>query len=178
MAAFSCSVGTRLEWRQPDAFHRFHELIIDGETQASLRFEKGCGTLARAEFGDSQWTFKRSGFWKPKVTVRRAGSEADLAVFTPRITGGGELAFTGGLRFQLESASFWSGEWAFETADGREVVRVHGPHGALGSRGEASLGLPAAVVPETPLLLMLIWYLLLLMKDDAGTAAVMAVCCG
>jgi hypothetical protein len=173
------AVGTRFEWRQPEAFRRFHELTADGRTVASLRFEKGCGTLATAAYGDARWTFKRSGFWSPRVSVREPGSQTDLAVFTPRWTGGGELAFAAGRRFQLKSLSFWGGEWAFETEDGSEVVSVHGPHGLVRNSGEAALGLSAARLPETPILLLLIWYLRLLMQDDAAaTTAATAVCCG
>ena len=179
MTALNQAVGTRFEWRQPEAFRRFHELLADGNTVASLRFEKSCGTLATATYGDTRWTFKRSGFWSPSVSVREAGSDYDLAVFTPRWTGGGELAFTNGRRFQLRSVSFWGGEWAFETEEGSEVVSVHGPHGMVRACGEASLGLPAGSIPETPVLLLLIWYLRLLMQEDASAAtAATVVCCG
>ena len=140
MTGLDQAVGTRFEWRQPEAFRRYHELMADGRNVASLRFEKGCGTLATAEYGDAQWTFKRSGFWSPRVSVRQAGSQTDLAVFTPRWTGGGELAFAGGLKFPLKSLSFWGGEWAFETEDGSEVVSVRGPHGLVRNSGEAALG--------------------------------------
>lgn len=172
-------VGTRFEWSQPEAFRRFHQLMADGQVVAGLRFEKTCGTLATAEYGDARWTFKRTGFWSPRVVVRQAGSETDLAVFTPRWSGGGELAFAAGRKFELKSLSFWGGEWAFETADGSEVVSVRGPHGLVRNRGEASLGLCAARLPETPVLLLLIWYLRLLMQEDAAASAgAVAACCG
>jgi len=178
MLGFASSAGARLEWRQPEAFRRFHEFTVDGVGQGRLHFEKGCGTLAAAEYGNSRWTFKRSGFWSPKVTVREAGSETDMAVFTPRRSGGGELRLATGGKFQLKSAGLWSGEWAFETEGGAEVVSVHGPHGLIRNRGEVCLGLGAASRPETPLLLMLLWYLLLLMQDDAAAATSAAVACG
>src|SRR5271169_4895055 len=107
MTALNQAVGRQFEWRQPEVFRRFHELMADGRTVASLRFEKSCGTLATAEYGEARWTFKRTGFWSPRVSVRQAGSEADLAIFTPRWTGGGGLAFAAGRKFQLRSLSFW-----------------------------------------------------------------------
>jgi hypothetical protein len=176
MIATNPPVGTRLEWRQPHAFQRYYELLADGDVTATLRFEKSCGTLAAAEFGQHRWTFKRSGFWSPKVSVRDAGSEVDTAVFTPQWKGGGELLFQSGRRFILKSVSFWGGEWTFETGDGSEVVSVHGPHGLVYSKGEVSLGLTAAALPETPVLLLLIWYLRLLMQEDAAVTTV--ICCG
>lgn len=171
MIALNPAVGTRLEWRQPKALERYHELIANGEVTGTLRFEKLCGTLAMAEYGRRRWTFKRTGFWSPRVSVREAGSPTDAAVFTPKWKGGGELVFQSGRRFTLKSMSFWGGEWAFETQDGTEVVSVHGPHGLIHSQGEASLGLPAGDLPETPVLLLLIWYLRLLMQDDTGVVA-------
>jgi hypothetical protein len=177
--ALNRTVGTQFEWRQPEAFRRFHELMACGKTVASLRFEKGCGTLATATYGDARWTFKRTGFWSPRVTVRQAGSETDLAIFTPRWTGGGQLAFAAGRQFQLKSLSFWGGEWVFETADGSEAVSVRGPRGLMKHSGEASLGLSARSLPETPILLLLIWYLRLLMLEDAAaTAGASVAFCG
>ena len=49
-----------LEWRQPKAFHRYYELMTDGQVTATLRFEKSCGTLATAGYGGHRWTFKRT----------------------------------------------------------------------------------------------------------------------
>jgi len=46
---------------------------------ATLRFQRG--SLADAEAEGHHWTFKRQGFWQPRVTVRLAGSDADVAVF-------------------------------------------------------------------------------------------------
>jgi len=165
--------GTHFEWRQPEPFRRFYELVGDEQPLASLRFEKACGTLATAEWHRPprlHMTFKRSGFWSPKVTVRDVGSEIDLAVFAPRWSSGGELAFSDGRKFLLKSTNFWGGEWAFETQQRDEVVSVRGPHGLVRHSGQVSLGLTAANISETPILLLLIWYLRILMQDDAAAA--------
>ena len=177
MLAMNPTLGARLEWRQPKAFQRYYEFMTDGELAATLRFEKSCGTLATAEYGGHRWTFKRTGFWSPAISVREAGSDTDAAVFSPRWKGGGEVIFRSGRRFVLKSVSFWGGEWAFETEEGSEVVSLHGPHGLFHNQGDASLGLGAGARSETPVLLLLIWYLRLLMQADAASAAAVA-CCG
>src|SRR5262249_16790111 len=159
MIAPNPAVGTRLEWRQPRVFERYHELTAGSQLAGTLRFEKHFGTLATAEYGDRRWTFKRTGFWSPRVSVREEGSTADIAILTPKWKGGGELIFQTGRRFTLKSLSFWGGDWAFETDDGAEVISVHGPHGLIHNKGEASVGLSASRLPETPVLLLLIWYL-------------------
>jgi hypothetical protein len=88
MTALNPAVGTRLEWRQPRAFERYHELTVGDEITGTLRFEKRCGTLATAEYGGRSWTFKRTGFWSPRVSIREAGSPDDTAIFTPKWKGG------------------------------------------------------------------------------------------
>jgi hypothetical protein len=54
------------------------------------------GSLANAGSADGDWTFKRSGFWNPRVTARVAGSDTDIAVFRPRWMGGGTLELPDG----------------------------------------------------------------------------------
>jgi hypothetical protein len=174
MTAIHPGAGTRFEWRQPKALERYHELTVDGEITGTLRFAKCAGTLAVAEYGGRRWTFKRSGFWSPRVSVREEGSAVDSAVFTPKWKGGGEIVFQSGRRFILKSISFWGGEWSFENESGAEVISAHGPHGLAHSQGEVSVGLGAATLPETPVLLLVIWYLRLLMLDDASAATMAA----
>src|SRR5215510_2121011 len=158
MIEFHQALGSRLEWRQPSALKRYYELISSDQLAGTLRFEKGIGTLATAECSGQRWTFKRTGFWSPTVSVRAAGSTSDSAIFTPRWKGGGELVFQSGRRFLLKSVRFWGGEWAFETDEGTEIVSAI-PHGIIRNRAETYLGLPAATLAETPLLILLIWYL-------------------
>jgi len=169
--------GSRFEWRLLEAGPRSYQLIADGQTVAILRFEKRCGTLATAEWlphPGFRWTCKRIGFWSPRVTVREAGWETELAVFTPSWSGGGELAFSSRHTFQLKSINGWGRGWAFETEEGNEVARLHAPHGLVRSHVEMTLGPAAAATFETPLLLLLLCYLRVLMQDDAATAGMLA----
>jgi hypothetical protein len=165
-----------LEWRQPDALHRLYQLTRNGETIATLRFEKCSGSLATGEYAQKQWTLKRTGFLSPRVLVREAGSEVDLAVFTPNWTGKGWLAFANGRRYQLRSTNFWQTEWAFEAEDGSPTVILTGPHGVFKQGGHATVTESAASLPETPVMLLLIWYLRILMNEDASVAGVIAAC--
>jgi hypothetical protein len=164
-------LGTRFEWRRPDAGRRCYYLSGDGEVIASVRFEKSSGTLASLEFGGRVWTCKRTGFWSPRVCVRESSTGADLAVFKPWDHSGGEAVFSTGNRFVLRRVDFWGGEWAFETTAGAEVVRVQGPQDPSSSSGEVYLGLSGSRLAETPVLVVLVWYLRLLMQDEVATSA-------
>ena len=104
--------GQELLWIQPAARKREHELRAGDDAVATLRFRSG--SLADAEAAGGHWTFKRQGFWHPRVTVRIPGSDDDLAVFHPRWVGGGSLEFSDGRALRLSSANFWQSEWVWQ----------------------------------------------------------------
>ena len=169
-----------LEWRQPEARQRLYELTRSGESVATLRFEKRSGSLATGQYGNDQWTLKRTGFLSPRVLIREIGSDQELAIFTPTWTGAGWLTFTSGRtsgrRYHLRSTNFWQTEWAFEAVDGAPVIILTGPHGVFKQGGHARVSESAASLPETPVLLLLIWYLRILMNEDASAVAVITAC--
>ncbi|MGO4881853.1 MAG: hypothetical protein ACLP59_13650 [Bryobacteraceae bacterium] len=166
--------GQEMEWRQAEATRRFYRLTLGEREIASLRFESSYGTRGAAECGFSQWTFKRTGFLSPKITVREPGSESDLAVFTPGWTGRGWVVFNSGRRYRLRHTDFWGSQWVFETADGAAAVTLGAIHGFFKQGGAAMVSPSAAGLPEAPVLLLLIWYVRLLMHADAEAGAVVA----
>ncbi|MCX6628233.1 MAG: hypothetical protein NTW28_11470 [Candidatus Solibacter sp.] len=167
------------KWQQPEAFQRFHRMTVDEREGATLRFEKNWGgTLASAVCAQGSWTFKRSGFLSPRITVRAPGSDTDLATFSPKWTGGGELWFSSGRRYVLKSLSFWGGDWAFEDERGLPVLTLHGPHGFLKNSGEIRVNTAAADPATLPILAILIWYVRLLMNEDAATSTACNVAVG
>src|SRR5262245_37270197 len=96
------AAGGELFWRQPKAMQQEFELRAGPEewVVATLRWQKVFGTLALAETPEGRWTFKRSGFWRPHITVRVADTDHDSAVFEPGWSGGGTLTVTGGPTFR------------------------------------------------------------------------------
>jgi hypothetical protein len=133
-------------------------------------------SLATGQCGESKWTFKRAGFLAPRVLIREAGSDVEIAIFAPRWTGSGWLAFNSGRRYHLRQTNFWGTEWAFEAEDGSPLVILSGPHGLCKQGGHLRVLEQAAGVTETPIMLVLIWYLRILMHEDASAAAVIAAC--
>jgi len=169
-------VDRELEWRQPEVLRRLYQLTCDGREVLTLRFEKLFGSLATGECGQRRWTFKRMGFLSPRVSVREAGSETDVAIFTPSWTGSGWVAFAFGRRYQLTQRNFWATEWAFQAEDGSDAIVLSGPQGLFKAGGNARVAQSAAGLPEAPVLLLLIWYLRVLMNEDAGAGAVVVAC--
>ena len=159
--------GQELLWIQPSARKREHELRAGDDLVATLRFQRG--SLADAESAGFHWTFKRQGFWQPRVTVRTAGSDADLAVFHPRWVGGGTLEFPDGRAVRLSSANFWQSEWVWQDSD-KPVIVFKGRHGLIKARGAVEIQPDAVAFPDLAMLVLLGWYLILLHADDSAAA--------
>jgi hypothetical protein len=166
--------GTELEWRQSE--RRFHQLIFQEQEIASLQFEKRSGSLATGTQGKNRWTFKRTGFLAPRITVRAEGSEREIAEYTPHWCGGGWVGFDSGRRYQLRHTNFWGTEWAFEAPDGTAAISLSGCSGVFKQSGVIQVAPGVATLPETPVLALLIWYVRLLMNEDAATATMITSC--
>ena len=83
MEVLHVTAGNRLSWSQPKALQRIFELREGNRLFGTLSFVKSLGSLAEASMAAGDWTFKRVGFFRPHVTVRRRGQETDLAVYQP-----------------------------------------------------------------------------------------------
>jgi len=161
------TAGEELLWIQPAARRREHELRAGDDLVATLRFQRG--SLADAEAEGHHWTFKRQGFWQPRVTVRVPASDADVAVFRPRWAGGGTLEFADGRSVDMRSANFWQSEWVWQEND-QPLILFKGRHGIVKASGAVETLPGSAGLPDTPLLVLLGWYLILLHADDTAAA--------
>lgn len=168
-------VGQELEWRQPRAGRRLYELTEAGRGVAALRFQSVCGSLAAGEYGSGKWTFKRTGFLSPRISVRAEGSDTDIATFTPGWMGGGWIVFGWGRRYQLRQSNFWGTQWTFQGEDGKPAITLSARQGFLKEGGLVTVAPSAQGLTETPVLLLLIWYVRVLMNEDASAAATAAV---
>jgi hypothetical protein len=165
--------GEDLLWVQPAAGRREHELRAREDVVATLRFQRG--SLADAEAEGHHWTFKRQGFWQPRVTVRVSGSDADVALFWPRWAGGGTLEFADGRSVNFRSANFWQSEWVWQEQEkDQPLILFKGRHGLIKAKGAVEIQPAGAAHPDAALLALLGWYLILLHADDAN-ASVAAV---
>jgi hypothetical protein len=168
MALIGDVASRELLWIQPSAKARTFELRADDDVVATLSFQRR--TLADAESGGQRWTFKREGFWHPRVTVRLAGSDDDAAVFTPRWAGGGALVLKEGRTLQLVAANLWQSEWVWNEGKSR-LMRFTGGQGLIKAKGAVAIQAEASQLKELPLLVLLGWYLILLFSDDAAAAS-------
>jgi hypothetical protein len=161
-----------LRWSQPSTFKREYELRAGDEVLATLRWQKPFGSLALAESTDGTWTFKRSGFFSPNVTVRVPGSETEVAVFKPGWRGTeGTFRFSDGRCYQWLNTSFWSSEWIFAKEGGEPLIHFKPEFAFFKQAAEVKVEPGAVPVPDLSLLTVLGWYLLILLSEDSGAAA-------
>ncbi|HNQ78283.1 MAG TPA: hypothetical protein PK747_04690 [Acidobacteriota bacterium] len=172
------ATGAELRFVEPKAFKESFELRSGPGLMGKLIFGSSMGTLATAETASGIWTFKRVGFLDPRVTIRVAGKEEDIAVFAPRFWGGGNLELRDGRGFKWRSINFWSTRWGF--TDRREMPVVDfipgnaepGLSGIFKHEAEVKVDGSAWSLPELPLLIMAGWYLMVLQyRDSAAVAA-------
>lgn len=158
-----------LVWTQPSARHRHYELRAGDETVATLDWQKSLGSLALATTADGEWTFKRAGFWHPRVTARPAGTETEVASFEAGWTGDGTLRLEGGETFAWKPGNFWQTRWGWHDAAGSLLVGFRQRTSLLKTEGvvEIEAGAPASLA----LLLCLGWYLVVLSEDDSAASA-------
>ena len=181
MEPLAASPGWRLQWAQPKRLERSFELR-SGETRfATLVFRSAFGTLATATTADGEWTFKRVGFLNPRVTVRRAGAQEDLAVYQPRLWGGGRLACADGSSFSWKAVNFWSTQWMFADPGGRPILTfregTEDPKLADVLKTQAIVqfeGVDAAATSLSILVALGLYLILLHQQDGAAVAATAA----
>jgi hypothetical protein len=155
-----------------------HELRAGKDLVATLQLLKGA-SLFLGEAADGQWTFKRTGWLCPKVTVRRKDDTTDVITFTPST--GGALEFPDGRRY------FWAStqrgpfpsppqEWSFKDTDGDVLVWMNLTGTApVTLSAEVTVSRAALALPDLSLLTLLGWYVLVLTSNDAAEAAALAM---
>ena len=158
--------GRKLLWIQAGKGLYF-ELRAGDEVAGRLRWERL--SLAGGEMAGQRWTFKREGFWHPRVTVRVQGSESNVALFQPNWTTGGTLELEAGRKARFGTANFWAAQWDWIDESGLPLVHFQN-HGK-GFKLEAQVVIEdhAEGSRDMPLFVVLGWYLLVLSSLEADS---------
>lgn len=163
-----------VRWSQPSMLERGYELRSGSDLVATLSFRSAFGSLASARSADGAWTFKRTGFWQTRATVRAEGTAADLAHFEHNTwAGGGTLHLVGG-RALLVTTNLWQTKIEFRQSEDHVLFRYR-TEGAFRQAGELEAFPGLEGLREMPWLVLFGWYLVVMMRQDA-TATVVIVC--
>lgn len=169
-----------LEWVQPKTFQNRYELRSGENLAATLEFPKTFGSLAIAAAADGRWTFKRVGFFSPRITIRIEGQEAELAVYHPKWTGTeGKLQFASGETYTWKVANFWATQFVWLAGDQQLILFRPGIEDASMSdwfKTQARVEIQPEVgsLSRVSLLILLGWYLMILKQQDDTAAATAA----
>lgn len=170
--------GRELKWTQPRAMKREFDLVDEDEVVARLNFRSGFGSFATAQAAQGIWTFKRVGFWKPRVTVRADGSETEIAVFENNTWSAGGTLHLADSRAYRASTNFWMTSFEFQGIDDQPLVRFRKVGGMFHLSCKVEIEPAGARLEELPWLVALGWYLAIKMHDDSAGGAAAAAAAG
>jgi hypothetical protein len=173
MAELKDDSGATLKWEQVKAGQRYYELRKGNEKMASLTFPRALGTFAEAELAGARYTFKRTGFLHPKVTIRRTGLEEDIGLVRLTMGGNGTLEFTDGKRYGFHLLSFWNNRWGFFDEQGNLLMTILIHPSFVKHDGDVFLE-DARMDKHTMLLMVIGWYMMAQMAEEGEMAAVTA----
>jgi hypothetical protein len=164
--------GVELTWTRPHLLKRDYELRDEDTLVATLRFHSMFGSLATAQCAAGSWTFKRRGFLRTEVTVRRLDDPArDIAVFKNNtLTSGGTLELPDG-RHMRASTNCWQSRYAIESGTGEVLLRYRGLGGLPFVKTRVEIEPAGAALSEIAWLVPLGFYLARMMESDSAAIA-------
>jgi hypothetical protein len=168
MKPISAATGRPLRWNRLRRFKRDFELRAGDDSVGTLSFHSMWSYAATATSADGIWTFNRTGFWRPEITVRVSGSDTAIAVFRYNVwENGGQLEFRDGRSFRATN-NCW--QTRFEILSDRDEVLMSLRASSWNeSSAEVEPGPAAGRLPERSLLFLFGWYLAVLTRNDAAS---------
>lgn len=162
---------TTYTWMHPDPDVRSYELRdANSKPLMTLAWTKEHGTTARASADSNVWTFKRTGFLTPVLTIREGGSaEEDVARFELQVGGGGVLRVE---HLDVEwKPNLWRAQWKWKTLGGSDLLIYKRNFTAGDREGEMKVTKEAAGFRQTTLLALFGWYMVILIAEESSLAA-------
>lgn len=139
---------------------------------ATLKFVKFLGSLAEANVGGTTYTFKREGFLRPRITLRKAPFEDNIGVMEMSWRGHGRLEMSNGPRYHFKRVSAWRNQWDIIDDNGRVLAGIGIRRGRLlHNEADVTINEPSVKDKDLLLLLTLGWYMILLILQDSAAAA-------
>jgi hypothetical protein len=162
-----------LRWEQPKWTQRFHRLTGGETTYATLEWPQAFGSTAVSSSREGRYTFKRGGFLRPFVTVRRQGSEVDLGRLGLDWKGNGELVLNNVQRFGFVRQSIMGFDYEVTGKDGTRLFSSRKEWAPIKHGGEVHITPAGMADRDIGMLITLCWYVAVMASEDVmvGTAA-------
>jgi hypothetical protein len=147
-----------------------YELRAGADLLAIMKWQKGV-SLYMGEAAEGRWSFKRTGIFRTKLTVRPENSSKDLA--TLGVSGaGGSLDLPDGRKYVCTGGR---GEWSFKDSGGELLIQIKSMVTIENLGGEVVLSRTVLSLPEASLLVLFGWYVLVLQAKDRAEDEAAAV---
>ena len=157
---------SHLEWTRNSLFSPTHTLSSDEGPVAELSFTNPFGSRATGQTAHGAWTFKREGFFHPRVSIRRAGSDVTIGILALSMGGGGVLTLAGSGEYRLAVSGWARKLWCFQKG-GETVI------GFERSGDNASVTIePSGASPETISILCLLGRYMPVLADSDDAAII------
>ncbi|HRE41397.1 MAG TPA: hypothetical protein PLG90_08670 [Ignavibacteria bacterium] len=156
----------KLSWYKNSSGKRIYELKDDKKVFATIIWLKDTGTLAEASSQFGKWTFKRAGFFKPYITIRKSNEPFDFGVLKFSWTNDSELQLKNGKKFYFSNTNLWRQEYGFKDINRNLILRTVPNYNKRGSDGFTYYNENSLPSDELFLLITLSWYIISSHADD------------
>jgi hypothetical protein len=157
----------QIQIQKPHTFKRYFQFCVNNEVVGVLNFDKPFCYKATASFGESQWTFKISGFFKRFLEV--TAQQSPYTKSRVKLCWNHKLTFTTDERnsWFLKPVGFWKRSWSWLNDKNEPVIQLKSNSFSKNNRGEVLLQQP--VNKESFLLILIAWIQVIVSEDEAAS---------
>ena len=112
-----------VHWVQQKTMQKSFELLTGERVIGTLQFHHALSTRAEVQTSFQCWSFKRTGFPKTRISIRKSNGEQDFAIFSPYLFGNGVLQIENGHSFNWAPLNFWRTQWMFYEAGDLPILQ-------------------------------------------------------
>ena len=160
MKKFKEPLPKKLVWESNSKATEYY-LSFENDKLAKLSWANKAGTLATGKMKYGEWSFKRTGFFRPYITIRRSNEKQNIGVVKFNFTNNSVLKFSTGETFYWRNLNAWRGEWGFLDNDKNLVLRVVPNFNKKGADGFVYIESLEEVNETAAILLLVSWYIVI-----------------
>lgn len=163
--------GQELVWESSRTAKRTYELRAGEQVLATLTQPSAWNQRRVASSDEGTFTLARVGFFKQRIVIADAISNAEVANMPPSgWSGKGTLTLPDGRIYHWRKSGFWGMKWTWLDSAEQPLMSFK-QIGGFRARCAVTIEPAAATDPHLALLAQLGWFQMLLARDDAANSA-------
>lgn len=164
MKTISESPITTLQIIKPDIVKKYYEMKSGEEQYGFVELIHNVGTLAKIETEQGVFTAKRSGFFKPYITLRKDKMNTDEVIAYLNIEGNTKISL-GGNNYYFRLVNLWKNQWGW-TNEKNQIIMRYKPTVAGFIKGDVEFSKDFTYLPFIETIAMLGIYFLTQLEDE------------